>query len=279
MSDDKKKTNFEIPIPPKADVPVSVASGLVSILMPCCGQLEFTKLCIRSVLRYSRDPFELIFVDVGSLDGTAEYLAGIADASGVRVEVVRTLTDQGITEAVEKALALSHGQFVVLLNSDTVVSQGWVNQLTMLASASAAIGMVGPMSNYAAPPQLVENVPYRVGPKKGGKGQTKSLPDNFLVDVSAVDTFARKFFEENKGKWMEVERLGGFCLLFKREMLKKIESTSVLREWTDLRIFDTDILSAKARQAGYTLACARDLYIHHFGSRIFAHGAPAVVGK
>jgi hypothetical protein len=34
------------------------------------------------------------------------------------------------------------------------------------------------------------------------------------------------------------------------------------------------ILSARARQPGYMLACCRDLYIHHFGSRIFAQGAP-----
>jgi GT2 family glycosyltransferase len=216
-------------------------------------------------------------VDVGSLDGTFEYLQGIADASGVRVEIVRTLTDQGIGEAIEKALGLAYGQFLALLNNDTVVSCGWLNQLTSLASTSPAFGMVGPMSNYAAPPQLVENVAYRVGPKKGGKGQSKSLPDNFLVDVGAVDAFARKFFEEHKGEWMEVDRLGGFCLLFKREMLKKIESTSVLRQWTDLRLFDTDILSVKARLAGYTLVCARDSYVHHFGSRIFAHGAPAAV--
>jgi hypothetical protein len=39
------------------------------------------------------------------------------------------------------------------------------------------------------------------------------------------------------------------------------------------------ILSSKARQAGFTLVCARDLYIHHFGSRIYAHGAPASGGN
>ena len=47
-----------------------------------------------------------------------------------------------------------------------------------------------------------------------------------------------------------------------------------LNEWTDLGLFDTDILSAKAQEAGFTLACCRDLFIHHFGTRTFAHGAP-----
>jgi hypothetical protein len=45
-------------------------------------------------------------------------------------------------------------------------------------------------------------------------------------------------------------------------------------EWSDLSLFDTDILSSKAREAGFKLCCCRDLFIHHFGTRTFAHGAP-----
>ncbi len=51
--------------------------------------------------------------------------------------------------------------------------------------------------------------------------------------------------------------------------------TSALEKWTDLSLFDTDILSVKARQANYALALCRDLFIHHFGTRTFAHGAPS----
>src|SRR5437660_12193393 len=85
------------------DQPLSVAtpSGLASILVPCCGQLEYTKLCVPSLLKHTRQPFELIFLDIGSLDGTAEYLAGIAAASQIRVEIVRTPTDLGIAQAVQ----------------------------------------------------------------------------------------------------------------------------------------------------------------------------------
>ena len=61
---------------------------LVSMLVACCGQLEYTRLCVPSLLRHSRQPLELLFLDTGSLDGTAEYLAGIADAVPFRVEIV-----------------------------------------------------------------------------------------------------------------------------------------------------------------------------------------------
>jgi hypothetical protein len=60
------------------------------------------------------------------------------------------------------------GEYLVRLNNDVVVTDGWLDQLLALASAKidpgeradSEIGLVGPMSNYATPPQLVENVPY-----------------------------------------------------------------------------------------------------------------------
>jgi GT2 family glycosyltransferase len=259
-------------LPPPPDKKVAVLSGLVSIIVPCTGMLEYTKLCVPSVLRHSREPFELIFIDIGSLDGTVEYLAGIAAAARVRVEVVRTPTDLGIADAVKEAINRVRGEYLVLLNNDTIVCHDWLNQLTSLVTTLPAIGMVGPMSNYAAPPQLVETVPYRVGPMKASRFYGNLRSTEVLVNVDEVQTFAKEFRESHKGKWVPVDRLGGFCLLLKRVVLTKIGIE--LEPWTDLSLFDTDILSTKARQAGFTLACARDCFVHHFGTRTFAHGSP-----
>lgn len=248
-------------IPP--DRPVPVVGPLASILIPCCGMIEYTKLCVPSILKHTRPPFELIFIDIGSLDGTAEYLAGVATAHlGIRVEILRTATDLGIRDLCLDAVARARGEYLVLLNNDTVVTRGWLQQMMALANMSSVVGMVGPMSNYAASPQLIETIPYRVG---AGRDRSQS------VDISAIDSFAQKLREEHKGKWIETDRLGGFCLLLKREVLTRI---GPLGPWADLSLFDTDILAAKARQAGFTLAVCRDLFIHHFGTRTFAHGAP-----
>jgi O-antigen biosynthesis protein len=247
--------------------------ALASILIPCCGQLEYTKLCVPSILRHTRKPFELIFLDIGSLDGTNAYLAGLAAGATApsRISVVRADLDLGIATAVEQAIQLARGDFLVLLNNDTVVTDAWLNQLTGLATSAPApglnIGLVGPMSNYAAPPQLVEHVHYRIGPKKNASAGAAE----WLVDTAAIDAFAHEWRSEHRGHWQDAERLGGFCLLIKREVLKRIGH---LREAGDLALFDTDLLSAKARQVGYTLGLCRDLFIHHFGTRTFAHGAP-----
>jgi GT2 family glycosyltransferase len=73
-----------------AEISVVSTAGMASIVVPCCGMLEYTKLCVPSVLKHTRPPFELIFLDIGSLDGTAEYLAGLQAglAGQIRVEIV-----------------------------------------------------------------------------------------------------------------------------------------------------------------------------------------------
>ena len=88
------------PLMPDNAAPVRPGTeDLVSVIVTCCGQLEYTRLCLRSVLRYSRPPFELVFVDMASLDRTAEYLAGVAAAASVPVGIVRTGPEAGFGAA------------------------------------------------------------------------------------------------------------------------------------------------------------------------------------
>jgi hypothetical protein len=89
-----------------------------------------------------------------------------------------------------------------------------------------------------------------------------------------VDHFARQWRDQHRGQWMEVDHLGGFCPFIKRHVLAALGS---LPAPPGLGVFDTRALCRQARQAGYTLACCRDLFIHHFGSRTFAHGGRAAV--
>jgi O-antigen biosynthesis protein len=259
-------------MPSKVDISVASTAGLVSIVMPCCGMLEYTRLGVPSLLRHTKAPFELIFLDVGSLDGTAEYLGGLqAGLLGrARVEVVRTPNDLGLKDACKEALRQTLGEYVVLLNNDTVVTPGWLERLISLVSLSPGVGMTGPMSNYAAPPQLVETVPYRTFSTARSSVASAS---GLLVEAAAVEKFALEFQKQNQGQWTHAERLGGFCLLLKREVLDKIGDG--LDRHPDLGLFDTDILSTKAMQAGYTLAVCKDLFVHHFGTRTFAHSAKA----
>jgi GT2 family glycosyltransferase len=239
----------------------------VSIIVPCFGQLEMVRLCVPRLLRHSRNPYEILFVDAGSLDGTGEYLAGVADTSPARVEVLRTEADLDLAAACAAALPHARGESVVLLASDVLVPEGWLVQLTALARLAPDIGMVGAMSNLAPPPQWVGTLPYRIKPKPPASGGNGAVDDGCPFDLGAVDAFARQWRDKHKGRSCAAERLGGPCLLLKAEVLKKIDLANAR---TPFGALDGDLLSQKVRQAGYRLGCCQDLFLHHFGTRLFA---------
>jgi GT2 family glycosyltransferase len=261
--------------PPRTDeMPVSkngstgqTTSGLVSIVVPLFGQLEMTRLCVPRLLRHSRNPFELIFVDVGSFDGTADYLAGIADSGLVRLEVIRTDKELDLLAACAEGVSRARGEYVALISNDALVPEGWLSQLTALSRVTPTIGMVGTMSNMAPPPQWVGKVPYRIKPKKADYTPNGIVANASPLELDAMDDFAREWRDKHRGQSFEAERLGGACLLFKAEVLQKIKWTGAR---TSFGAIDGDMLSQKVRQAGYRLACCQDLFVHHFGSRLFA---------
>lgn len=136
------------------------ARGLASVIVPCFGQLAYTRHCLAALTRHTRSPWELILVDNGSADATAAYLDGVRDTAPFPVTVITNPTNRGFPAACNQGLKAACGDYLVLLNNDAVVTNAWLTQLIALADSTPRIGMTGPVSNYATPPQLVENVPY-----------------------------------------------------------------------------------------------------------------------
>ena len=207
------------------------------ILIPCRGRLEATHPSISSLLRRTRYPWELIVVGDGTPDVIAAYWV---EARGVvPVPVVSHTEARGFAAACGAGISVARGSHVVLLSDDVIVTDGWLDQLVALVSSDATIGLAGPMSNGAPPPQGVEDVPYR--------------------DLEGMERFAHRWRERHRGQWLEVDRLSGFCVLIARRVLDVIGGLS---EWGG---FEEDDLYLRARQAGFRLAVAYDLFVHHSG--------------
>jgi GT2 family glycosyltransferase/predicted Zn-dependent protease len=224
-----------------------VGDELASIIVLCCNELEATRLCLESVLRQTRPPYELVLVDNGSTDGTPAYLDALRSRPGpVRVEVLRNDSNRGFPAGCNQALARARGRYVVFLNNDTVVPAGWLDGLVAWATHYwPHVGLVGAVSNYAPPPQLV------------------------AADYAALDglaAFAARRAQEYARRAVRVERLSGFCLLARRAVLEQVGGFD---ERFGLGFFD-DVLCVRAREAGFHLLVALDVFVHHFGSRTFA---------
>src|SRR5262249_1298615 len=78
--------------------------------------------------------------------------------------------------------------------------------------------------------------------------------------------FAARRRQEFAGQALAVERLTGFCLLVRREVLEKI---GVLDERFGKGFFEDDDFCGRARAGGFKLAVCLGVVIDHFGSRTF----------
>lgn len=111
----------------------------VSIVIPAYGKPLLTFTCLASVHATVRhEDVELVVVD----DGSPEPLAGdLAPVSGIRVE--RNATNLGFIASCNRGVELARGEFVVLLNNDTIVTPGWLDALLEVFARRADAGLAG----------------------------------------------------------------------------------------------------------------------------------------
>ncbi len=224
---------------------LKVRPGLTSIIVLAYNGLEHTQKCLESLAAHTREPHELILVDNGSTDGTVEYLRRYAKAHE-QVRVVFNRTNRGFAAGNNQGLAVARGEFALLLNNDTVVTAGWLGRMLHVLRAEPRTGIVGPVSNYVSGPQLVQDAAYS--------------------GLDAMHAFAATWAAEHAGQTLAVNRVVGFCLLARRDVIEQIGG---LDEQYGSGNFEDDDFCIRAALAGYGSRIAQDVFIHHTGSQTF----------
>ena len=227
--------------PAAVPAPATAARKTTSIVVLAWNELDYTRECVKSVLAHTPAPYELILVDNGSADATLEFFRSVEGA-----KVVANGKNLGFAGGNNRGMLASTGEYVLILNNDTLVTDGWLDGLLHAAEDDPAVGMVGPMSNYVSGPQLVGDPTYG--------------------DYPQFQAYARDFHERHRGRRWDVNRLVGFCMLMKRDVIARV---GLLDERFGLGNFEDDDYCLRAREAGFRLVIAGDVFIHHFGSRTF----------
>ena len=99
-------------------------------------------------------------------------------------------------------MGLSSVNDVLLLNSDTVVTNNWLNNILKCAYSSNDIATVTPLSNNAT----ICSVPNFV--------QDNDLPDGF-----DIDSFADLVSTKSLRLYPQLPTAHGFCMFIKRDIL------------------------------------------------------------
>jgi GT2 family glycosyltransferase len=236
----------------------------LSVVVPTYDTAELTVACVASVLPRLPPGGEVIVVDDASTDDTAARLA--ARFPAVRVE--RSPVNRGFSAAANRGVALTGGDVVLLLNSDTRVTDGALEALLAAFAADERLGVAGA--------QLL----HPDGRPQWSAGPVPTLPW-LLVVVSGLAWLARPLTRRRRrrrlaaaaaGGAVEVDEVGwvtGAALAFRPAVWA---AAGPLRE--DVLFYAQDLeLCLGARAAGWRVGLVPAARIEHL------HGASIAAGE
>jgi O-antigen biosynthesis protein len=221
-----------------------VKAPLASVVILCHNDKHYLRGCLETLARHTKLPHELVLVDNASPDGAAADLKRWRREYPHPVKLILNERNRYFAGGNNQGLRAATGRHLVLLNADTLVTPGWLEGLAAHCEDDPGLGMVGPVTNQAAGPQVSWPPPYR------GPGR---LPG-----------WARRRAASLRGLRVEVPWLIGFAALLPRPAL---EAAGLLDEAFGPGGFEDYDLCLRVRLAGYRLAIAKDVYIHHYGGR------------
>lgn len=216
---------------------------LLTILILTLNCLEYTKLCIDSIKLKSCLAHKVLVIDNGSTDGTIEYLR-----QDMEIFHIENLVNLGFSRGFNVGLMLIDTPLFVICNNDVVVTHGWDSELADALFKDKELAAVGPVSNFVSGPQKVIGVKY-----PDDEGLDKFAKERRAVIVDPITYFRRLVF---------------FCTMFKTEVLSKI---GLLDERFEIGNFEDDDYCIRIAQAKLKMAIVNSVFIHHFGSKTFAH--------
>lgn len=139
---------------------------LVSIVIVNWNGKHLLSECLDSVFDQAFKDFEVIVVDNGSRDGSAEYVRSFYPSA----KLVELKANTGFAAGNNAGIRIASGKYIALLNNDTRTDPVWLAQLLKAAEANPAAGMWASKILSYDKPQIIDNVGlllYRDGLARG----------------------------------------------------------------------------------------------------------------
>lgn len=206
---------------------------------------ETTGKCLRSL---SNDPafktWDIIVVDNASDTATRDALLK-AREDYPSVRFVFNERNLGYAAGNNIGIRMATGEVLILLNSDTAVPSGMIGRLTAHFHGEDQPGMVGPVTNAAGNEQAILTAP----------GTIDEIIEQGL-----------RYANDGSQQLLITYRMDFHCVAISR---KVIDAIGMLDEEFGRGYYEDFDYSLRARQAGFGLFVAEDVFIYHRGSASF----------
>jgi O-antigen biosynthesis protein len=229
---------------PAADFPVD-------IIVPVFRGLDDTRCCLESVLAApGRARWRLIIInDCSPEREITEWLRAFA-LRDARIQLLENSQNLGFVATVNRGMAISHENDVVLLNSDAEVANDWLDRIQRAAYSAPRVASVTPFSNNATICSYPRFCQANVMP--GG------------LNTASLD----KLFAQNlAGEAVEIPTGVGFCMYIRRQCLQEIGLFDVANFGKGYG--EENDFCIRAEEAGWTNLHALDVFVRHAGGISF----------
>ena len=221
----------------------------VDIVIPIYNAFEDLQICVESLKKHTDlSVHRLILINDNSPD--ERIYPYLEEQKSDHILVFHNEKNQGFSANINLGMSQSSENDVLLLNSDTVVTKNWVENMLKCAYSSETIGTVTPLSNNAT----LCSVPVFC--------EENRLPDYLTIDQAAEVVERISFCD-----YPRITVAHGFCMLVKREVIEKIggfDAETFQRGYGE----ENDFCN-RAEQAGYIHAMCDNVYIYHSGTKSF----------
>lgn len=220
---------------------------LPTVIIPVYDAFEQLQACLDSLGRHSENADVLIINDASTDPGMIPYLQDWVSQSDRR-KLLNNESNRGFVHSVNRGMDAVRDD-VVLLNSDTLVTPGWLESLARCLASDKTIATATPWSNngeIVSFPSLCVAAP---------------VPDN-------LDQIADVFRSTDQAVYPELPTAVGFCMAINRLALEKLgnfdESTF------GLGYGEENDFSMRAIDAGMRNVLCDDAYVAHHGGASFS---------
>lgn len=234
---------------------------VVPIIIPVYNGLEYLKLCLSSIQQNTTYPYHIILSDAGSGEETWSYLNTLKGITVLGEPGLR----RNFSEACNAGILHTGSKYFALLNSDVIVSRGWLDAIIEKMENVSRLAACGVLSNCDR------------GWLHGVEGRTPMYPmrlkqagvelvpgmkyGEIFPHLDELDQFMNFSNVQNKGTYVEQPWVAAYATVYARSAVE------------DVGLFDTSFKNGcedldhcrRLKEMDYAIGQAIDSFVFHFG--------------
>ncbi|MDF3064708.1 MAG: putative glycosyltransferase [Polyangiaceae bacterium] len=215
---------------------------LLSVVVVNWNSRDHLAACLSSLEAQTHRELQVIVVDNGSVDGSAEMVATRFPS----VTLVQTGANLGFAEGCNRGLAVAKGEWVAMLNNDAEAEPSWASALVSAAErAEPRVGSLQSLLLYRDRPQVVNSA--GIGLEWDGSG----------VDLGEGTA------PSDCAKPVEIFCPTAGAAAYRRSMLDRIVLEEGYFDRTYFMYMEDLDLGWRARLAGYTSLYVPESVVYH----------------